>query len=244
MKRPFLTAGLGALCVSGFAQGTIDFSNMGPDLAAKITHTDGTPLFGYAWYADLFWAPGIVADSCALQPLNAPANFSTNSLLAGYFFGGTRTLPVAPGSMITAQVRVWAAAQGTAWLDTQCFSGGVSGESVVFQATLADQNSTNYLTGLNGHGFQTHVNNAVLVLPALLVSNIVMLTNTIGFTLAPAPYFSGVGNVVVEATTNLTNPVWTVVQGYGCIGPCPVFFTDFLPTNSPTRFYRVGWFIP
>jgi len=235
MKLPILITALSVIYVSTFAQGTIEFANFGPGLAAKIEDTSGAPLAGIAFSVDLFWAPGIVTDSCALQPLNAPAVFSTNASLAGYFFGGTRTFPAAPGSTITAQLRVWGTAAGSSWVVAQCVLGGETGSSIVFQATLADQNSTNYLTGLNGNGFQLTF--PVLTPSVWSVSDIVMLTNTVGFTIVP---IGVVLNVVVEATTNLTNPVWTTVQFYDCIA-CPVFFSDSL-TSSPTKFYRVRWF--
>src|SRR5579859_7323487 len=106
MKRLFLTAALGVVCVSAFAQGTLNFANAGVGFAARVTDTDGTTgLSGSAWEADLYWTPGVVTDSTLLTALNQPATFSTVPAQAGYFFGGVRTLPgTFTGETITAQV--------------------------------------------------------------------------------------------------------------------------------------------
>jgi hypothetical protein len=152
MKGLFLTAALGAVCVSTFGQGTLNFANAGVGLQAKITNTDGTGLSGNAWTVDLFWARGVVTDSASLIALGAPTFFSTVPSQAGFFFGGPRTIPTAPG-VITAQLRVWDTASGS-----YLFARGV-GESILFQVTLADPNATppgipTSMTGLNGHPFQ------------------------------------------------------------------------------------------
>ena len=153
MKGLILTTALGLVCVSALAQGTINFANSGPGLQAKVFDTDGvTPLSGYAWGADLYWAPGIVTDSTLLTALDEPTNFSTAPVEAGFFFGGVRTIPLGPsGSMITAQVRVWDFSSGPSWYAASMQAGARVGASILFQVTLGTTGSPALLTGLNGN---------------------------------------------------------------------------------------------
>ncbi len=60
-----------------------------------------------------------------------------------------------------------------------------------------------------------------------------MRTNRFGFNI------TGSSNVmfVVQACTNLANPVWQSVGSYTLTGS-PVYFSDPQHTNYPGRFYR------
>lgn len=161
MKGLFLTAALGAVCVSAFAQGTLYFgNNWAPGAAAQVFNVDGvTPLSGSAWSADLYWASGTVTDSTLLTALNQPATFATGPL-AGYFFGGTETIPGAPGgSLITAQVRVWDTASGNSWAQAAATPLARVGESILFQVQLTDPGVGNpaFLSGLSGHPWSVSV---------------------------------------------------------------------------------------
>jgi hypothetical protein len=155
MKRLFLTAALGVVCIPAFAQGTLNFANSGLGLVARVYDTDGTTgLAGSAWSADLYWASGIVANSSSLMALSLPATFSTMASQAGLFFGGPRTIPgAAGGTTITAQVRVWNTALGSSWATAAAANMlGATGESILFQVILADPStSPTTMTGLNGH---------------------------------------------------------------------------------------------
>ena len=151
MKEVLFTTALGVVCVSAFAQGTLNFANSGPGLLARVYDSDGTTaLAGSFFSADLYWASGVVANSSALTALGAPATFSTN----GLFFGGARTIfGAAGGTTITAQVRVWNNLLGSSW-ETAAASNmiGVTGESILFQVILAEPGTTpTTMTGLNGH---------------------------------------------------------------------------------------------
>src|SRR5262245_52422265 len=98
MKKLILTVALSVASVAAFAQGTLNFANGGSGLVARVYDTDTTTgLAGSAYQADLFWAPGVVANSTALNALNLPATFSTIAAQAGLFFGGPRTIPGAAG---------------------------------------------------------------------------------------------------------------------------------------------------
>jgi hypothetical protein len=164
MKRLFLTAVLGVVCVSSFAQGTLNFANGGSGLVARVYGTDGTTgLAGSAWSADLYWAAGTVANSALLNPLNLPATFSTVAAQAGLFFGGPRTIPgAAGGSVITAQIRVWDTASGSSYAAAVAnpSPNTLVGESIMFQVRLADPHPIGAppeipttMTALNGHPF-------------------------------------------------------------------------------------------
>src|SRR3974390_1568600 len=135
MKRLFLTAALGAVCVSGVAQGTLNFANGGPGFVARVYDTDGvTGLLGRAWSADLYWAAGTVTNSTLLTALNQPTTFSTVPAQAGFFFAGARTVPgTQVGETITAQVRVWDTASGSSWATAATTPGARVGESILFQ---------------------------------------------------------------------------------------------------------------
>lgn len=162
MKKLILTAALGVACVSAFAQGTLNFANAGVGYQAKVTDTAGAGLSGSAWSADLYWGAGNVTDSTLLQALGAPATFSTVAAQAGFFFGGPRTVPTAPGVPITVQVRVWDTAAGNSYLAASQTAGAQIGASVLFAITLADPNGTpagipTAMSGIGGHPFNTSV---------------------------------------------------------------------------------------
>ena len=61
-------------------------------------------------------------------------------------------------------------------------------------------------------------------------------TNRFGFNIA------GTSNivVVVEASTNLANPVWSAL-GTNTLSGGPFYFSDPQWTNYPSRFYRLRW---
>jgi len=63
-----------------------------------------------------------------------------------------------------------------------------------------------------------------------------VLTNQFGFNIAWA---SG-QTVVVEACTNLANPVWQSV-GTNTVTRGTAYFSDPQWTNHPGRFYRLSW---
>lgn len=160
MKKLILTAALGVVCVSAFAQGALNFANGAPGVNAIITDADGTTkLSGGTWAADLYWAAGTVTDSTLLTALGAPASFSTTA--AGYFFGGTRTIAgQGNGAVITGQVRVWDTAAGATWGNAANIQNAHIGESVLFQVTLTTPPTTPAgMTGLNGHPFSLSIVN-------------------------------------------------------------------------------------
>ena len=161
MKTLILTVALGVACLSGFAQGQLNFANFGAGANQPIFNTDGVTKLGTGFSADLYWGPAGTTDSTLLSALGQPASFSGSS---GYFFGGTRTINGQPGgATITGQVRVWDTADGNSW--AAAYAAGLAGsmtavigESVIFNIMLTTPPSTpNSLTGLNGHPFALDV---------------------------------------------------------------------------------------
>src|SRR5215813_10101847 len=88
-----------ALGSSSFAQGTLNFANIGPGLDAPVTNAAGQRIIGPGPYvADLFWSSDTSASPDVLMPAGFNVGFSslTNfSILTnkggGYFIGGGRT---------------------------------------------------------------------------------------------------------------------------------------------------------
>jgi len=236
MKGLFGTAALGMVCIPVFAQGTLNFANSGPNLEAKVYDFSGIPLAATNWVADLFWASGVTTNSTVLQPLNAAASFSSDPSQAGFFFGGPRTIPAAPGSTITAQVRVWNLADGPSWIYVAAagMANAQIGESVLFQVTLADPTNTpTVMANLNGHPWRLWLSGTVLDV-IVTVEDVGVRSNQFGFNVVP---WTWMNSLVIEAATNLTNPIWTPVQTNNYITG-PFYFSDPQWTNYPTRIYR------
>src|SRR6266436_4381845 len=114
MKKLILITVLGLACISGWAQGTLNFASAGAGVVFRVTNSVGVLAGGSGYLADLYYGAAGVTES-SLQPLNLPATFNSGAQ-AGFFTGGARTVPgFAGGSTITAQVRVWDAADGATW---------------------------------------------------------------------------------------------------------------------------------
>jgi hypothetical protein len=75
-----------------------------------------------------------------------------------------------------------------------------------------------------------------IIVPVFKLSDLSVRTNQFGFTII------GISNlvVVVEACTNLGNPVWSPV-GTNTLTDGSSYFSDSDRTNYPNRFYRARW---
>ena len=105
MKKILTAVAVLFVSLGALAQGTINFSNGAAGVNAQIRDASGAFAAGTGFVAQL-WA-GATASS--LAPITPTATFATGAS-AGYFFGGSRTIPgVATGSPAFIQVRVWSA---------------------------------------------------------------------------------------------------------------------------------------
>ncbi len=131
MRTFALSIAVGLVAVSAVGQGTVNFANVGVGLNAPYFFMDGvTRLAGPEFLAQLY--VGSAASESALTAVPGPAPFLTGTG-AGYFNGGTRSLPgFAPGSRLFFQVRIWAAVGGNSY-DEALATGRFSLKSTVFQ---------------------------------------------------------------------------------------------------------------
>jgi len=110
MKKLLLAALFICAVVSASAQGTLNFANSS---GTRLTNETGTsfPAAGNTAYkAGLYWgAQGTPEASLALLPASSNGVTTTWGPLSGIFSGGTATFPVAGGTTIAVQVRVWQA---------------------------------------------------------------------------------------------------------------------------------------
>ena len=110
MKKLLLAALFICAVVSASAQGTLNFANSS---GTRLTNEAGTsfPAAGNATYkAGIYWgAQGSPEASLVLLPASSNGVTTTWGPLSGIFSGGTATFPVAGGTTIACQVRVWQA---------------------------------------------------------------------------------------------------------------------------------------
>jgi len=112
MKKLLLAAILTCVVTSAFAQGTLNFAN---NLnTVRLTNEAGAsfPAAGAnsAYAAGVYWgAAGTAESSLTLLPAASGGVTTTWGGLSGQFLGGTATFPVAGGTQVSVQVRVWTA---------------------------------------------------------------------------------------------------------------------------------------
>jgi len=162
MKKLLLLATCLLVAVGAYAQGTVNFANGGAGVNAPATNGNTGTLAAPAngtFYAMLYvGASGSLSTDLSTNGVGGgAAQIGTTS--AGYFFGGTRTITTfAPGTAITAQVRVWSSAAGATWesiagADSTTRSGAGYATSPLFNVTLGGNGIPNpNLVGM-GPGF-------------------------------------------------------------------------------------------
>jgi len=112
MKKLLILTVTMAATIGALAQGTINFSNGASGVNSPIFGSDGTTRLAGTGYIAQLWAGSSAA---SMAPITPTATFGTGGS-AGYFFGGSRTIPtVAQGSQAYFQVRVWEASAGATW---------------------------------------------------------------------------------------------------------------------------------
>jgi hypothetical protein len=143
MKKLLILAVSVAATIGALAQGTVNFANAGAGgLNARIFGTDGTTALAGTGYIAQLWAG---ASAGSMNPITPTVTFGTGAN-AGYFFGGSRTIPTVPaGSPAFFQVRVWEAAAGASWDVASVRNGAqVGGDTVSYHgAALGPYQSPN-----------------------------------------------------------------------------------------------------
>jgi len=249
MKGLFFTSALGAVWVSAFAQGTLNFANSGPNHMAGVYDTDGvTGLSGSAWSADLYWAPGIILNSAELTALNQPTTFST--VESGFFFGGTRTIPgTVPGETITAQVRVWDSAAGSSWAEASRVNGARIGESIIFEMLALGGATPAEMSGLNFPWSVTTVAQDFTYINSNSTITITGYSGPGGAVTIPGTIdglsVTAIGNYVFLNLTNLTSvslPESLTSIGesafYGCSGLTTITLPNSVIVVGPSAFWN------
>ncbi len=128
MKKLILSVACVLAAVSAYAQGTVNFSNVGAGLNAPVFDVGGvTKLTGSGFLAQLY-----VGSSTSEASLAAVAGTTPFLASGGFFTGGTKTLAQAPGSRPFFQVRAWEASGGATY-DAALTAGAKAGKSTVFQ---------------------------------------------------------------------------------------------------------------
>lgn len=108
--------------VNMFAQGTVNFSNLGLAGAGVIDPTTGKAAAkGTTFMAELYFAPDGTTDPSLFQEANHDGNGNTVGPVAlgpldGLYSGGTRKVDITPpGFFAMFQVRVWEASFGSSY---------------------------------------------------------------------------------------------------------------------------------
>jgi len=112
MKKLLLASVFICAVVSASAQGTLNFANSSGTRLVNESGANFPPAGagGAAYKAGLYWGPqGTAEASLTLLPASANGVTTTWGPLSGIFNGGTATFPVAGGTSIAVQVRVWQA---------------------------------------------------------------------------------------------------------------------------------------
>jgi hypothetical protein len=134
MKKLLTIAMVGVASVSlGWSQGEINFANFASGLNSPVTDTAGTALSGGTYLADLFYGTTTGNNNLTLgqlTDLGVAKAFSTGAG-AGYFLGGSFTLPVSGNTEFI--VVVWQASAGATWAAATGSPAGLTvGNSAVY----------------------------------------------------------------------------------------------------------------
>ena len=143
MKKLAIMAAAVFATVNIYAQGTVNFSNIG---GGGVTNslTGARVVTGATFMVQLYYAPDSASAPAddLLMPLSGVATIGP---LAGIYSGGVRTAPVTPpGASAWFQVRAWEAAFGTSYeaalANGQAVGGrlALTGKSNTFKVNTAD----------------------------------------------------------------------------------------------------------
>lgn len=122
--------------LAAYAQGTLNFANVGVGLNSPVFMSDGTTKVGAGYTAVLMAGPAGNLAQIATTPLLTGAQ-------AGYFLGGTQTIPtVAGGGTASVLIDVYNSASYSSLAAAQTANTANSwGVSAAFTVVLGDPNS-------------------------------------------------------------------------------------------------------
>lgn len=143
MKKLIATTLASVVALGAFAQGQISFKNLNssPAINAKVFLSDGTTTLSGSQYMAGLFAGTTAANMTQVAGVAIP--FLTGGA-AGYFSGGTVTLPGIPGGAPAFfEVVAWNTAAGATFAAAKLNNGPNSwGQSSVFSITPGDPNGT------------------------------------------------------------------------------------------------------
>ena len=143
MDKILLTITLLLVAVGqSFAQGVIDFSNVGttPDRHIYIGEylTGSKPQQGEGYLITLWYGPAGTTDESVMVQLGAATDFLP-SPGEGRFSGGTRTVPgPGAGPVVAFQARAWHDSMGATWAAAVANAGGRVGKGPIFDFKTKD----------------------------------------------------------------------------------------------------------
>lgn len=113
MKIIFIALAFGSFAVSASGQGTVNIgTGAGANTKFIVTYT-GERIAGEAYWAQLFYANGTVADENALMAAGSPIHPRTGTAAGVLPSGEVRLEGISPpGGVATLQIRVWSAVLG------------------------------------------------------------------------------------------------------------------------------------
>ena len=144
MKKLLLLAAFSLLAIGAYAQGNVNFANVGVGVNAPVTNgLTGAKATGSEAGVQLYWGPAGTADA-SLLTTNGLVGGRVSSFLtgaqAGYFTGGSVIINgAAGGTVVTLQVRGWLAGSGTSW---ETAAPTARGASQLIQFTLGTPPAT------------------------------------------------------------------------------------------------------
>jgi len=144
MKKTLMMAAAMFAAVSIFAQGTVDFKNIGTAGIIFDTLAGANALAGTTFRVQLYYLPDQANPPTSEQLDRMSLGASATLIAAGFFTGGTRTAPVTPpGAFAFFQVRAWEAAYGATYeeaLAAQAIGGRLAktGKSNIIRIDTAD----------------------------------------------------------------------------------------------------------
>lgn len=127
MKKLVIMAAAVFATVNIFAQGVVNFSNIGATQRVTNSMTGATAAIGSTFLVQLYYAPDASGGAeTALMPISPAIGIGPQ---AGLFSGGFRTAPVTPpGAFAYFQVRAWESAFGTSYEEALA-KGAVGGRT-------------------------------------------------------------------------------------------------------------------